>query len=475
MKFPFICTMPFRMKSVLIVILQSEDIFNVHSFFRVLGIFDLRTPVVMIRDPQLIKRLLVTDFDHFQNHNFIVNRSMDVLFGNSLFQLRDKQWKDMRTALSPVFTASKLKTLFDVVVGVADRSTKFANSSIAGSQDVLDIEMKEFCSRCTSDVIAEFSYGIEMNSHENRQNEFYLAGESIREFGGPTIMPKIMLNKLFPSLYRKLGISVFDGKLMKFFRYLISTTFDYRSQNNIRRPDLLQTLLDIGKSSNNSNAVQWSDDELISQSFVFFIGGFDTLSTLISFTCYELAKNPLIQEKAYEEALEVSQSIEGRKLTYEDVNSMKYLSLILQETLRLWPPAAIVDRHCGKDYKLKDEETGLDYTIEKGSTIWIPIHGIQMDPKFYSEPTEFIPERFGDENNNTKENAAPFLSFGFGPRNCIGNRFALLVAKVIMYHFLLKFEIVVIEKTQIPIKIVPSLIGLTSERGVWVGLKRRNN
>lgn len=438
-----------------------------------MGVFDLGTPVLLIRDPELIKRVMVTDFEHFQNHNFIVNESMDVLFGHSLFQMKDKMWRDMRSALSPVFTGSKMKIIVDSVVGVAKNTTQFAENQIS-SEGVLEMEMKEFFSRFTADVMAEYSYGIEVNSHENPLNEFYLAGMNIKEVGGPWIMMKIILNKIFPSLYRKLNLSVFDGQLMKFFQYLLFTTWDHRTKNNVRRPDLLQTLLDM--KNNPKDGRKWTDDQLMSQSFIFFLGGFDTLSTMLAFTCYEFATNPLVQEKAYQEMLEVSESLEGERISYEHLGSMKYLSMVFQEVLRMRPPVASLDRVTGKDYNLKDEETGLDYTIKKGSTIWLPLLGIQMDPKYYTDPEKFEPERWAtDENNNSKKDSVPLMTFGLGPRSCIGNRFALFVAKVIIYHLLLKFEFVVIEKTQIPIKIVPNLIGLQSEKGIWVGLKERKN
>lgn len=92
------------------------------------------------------------------------------------------------------------------------------------------------------------------------------------------------------------------------------------------------------------------------------------------------------------------------------------------ETLRKWSPAVFVDRICTKSYVIpKSKEGEMDIRIEKGESVWIPIFAIQRDPKYYPDPEKFDPERFSEEN---KHNIVPytFLSFGAGPRNCIGKK-----------------------------------------------------
>lgn len=106
-----------------------------------------------------------------------------------------------------------------------------------------------------------------------------------------------------------------------------------------------------------------------------------------------------------------------------------------------------------------------------GDPIWIPIWSIQRDPQYFPNPEKFDPERFNDENKQ-KIDPYTFLTFGIGPRSCIGNRFALLEVKAVLFHLLSKFRIVPTEKTDIPIQIHPRSIGLNAKNGFWVAFEK---
>lgn len=155
---------------------------------------------------------------------------------------------------------------------------------------------------------------------------------------------------------------------------------------------------------------------LFRKSFLFFIAGFDTSSTLLSFVAYELSANPDIQQKLYEEVEETHKSLGGNKLTYNAVQNMKYLDMVISETLRLWPPAPNTDRLCVKDYNYDDGQ--CKFTIEKGTVLLIPIIGLHLDEKYWDNPAKFNPERFSDDNKNNITPGA-YVPFGVGPRNCI--------------------------------------------------------
>lgn len=156
----------------------------------------------------------------------------------------------------------------------------------------------------------------------------------------------------------------------------------------------------------------------MAQCFVFFLAGFETSSTLLTFIAYELLANPDIQQKLYEEIARVNEELNGERVTYEAIQKMSYLDQVVCETLRMRPGAVLLDRTCVKDY-IYDYGNGLNFTIEKGSHILYNVYGVHHDPKFFSNPMKFDPSRFSDEN---KKLIAPgtYTPFGIGPRNCIG-------------------------------------------------------
>ena len=126
---------------------------------------------------------------------------------------------------------------------------------------------------------------------------------------------------------------------------------------------------------------------------VFLVAGYDTTGTTLAFACYQLAKNPEIQERLREEVEEVSGGDINEEITYEDLHKMMYLDQIISETLRFHNPAGMLQRNALRDYKVP----GHDLVIEKDIQVWINVIAVHMDPKNYPNPTEFDPEHFNKE------------------------------------------------------------------------------
>jgi cytochrome P450 family 9 len=140
----------------------------------------------------------------------------------------------------------------------------------------------------------------------------------------------------------------------------------------------------------------------------------------MAFMAYEIAVNPDIQKKLRKE-IDESES-QGKTLTYERMQSMKYLDQVMSETLRRWPAGVLADRSCLKDYEIEYDDK--KFTIEKGKTVYIPISGIHLDERFYKNPEKFDPERFSDEN---KASIDPDTYLPFGECACQTNDSQLLI------------------------------------------------
>lgn len=163
---------------------------------------------------------------------------------------------------------------------------------------------------------------------------------------------------------------------------------------------------------------KWTDNELVAQCLIFFLAGFETSSSALSFAAHELGANPDIQQKLYKEIKTVNDEIGGKRISYDALQKMKYLDQVVSETLRKWPLGVQIDRICVKDY-VYDDGDKLKFHIEKGTNVVFSLYGVHRDPKYYSDPEKFDPERFSNEN---KHNILPgtYAPFGIGPRNCIG-------------------------------------------------------
>jgi cytochrome P450 family 9 len=210
-------------------------------------------------------------------------------------------------------------------------------------------------------------------------------------------------------------------------------------------------------------------EDITAQCMIFFLAGFDTVSTAIYLMAYSLAVNQDVQRKLHEEIDELNEKLNGRMVTYEDIQSLNYLDMCLSESLRMNPPVVNLDRRCNQTTTLVNSD-GTKVELHPGDGVYFPVSCLHSDPKFYPEPEKFIPERFSKEN---AKNIHPFayLPFGVGPRNCIGSRFALMETKALFVSILSKFTIEVNSKTEIPLQFMPDTFQNRPKNGVWLSLK----
>lgn len=195
----------------------------------------------------------------------------------------------------------------------------------------------------------------------------------------------------------------------------------------------------------------FTDDDIVAQCLVFFLAGFAGAANTLCFFTYEMAMNPDIQERLHEEIAEAQATLNGRPLTYEVLQKMKYLDMVLTETLRKWSLNVVMDRHVTKEYVLEGDD-GQKVVLQPGDNVWIPTYGIAHDPKYYPDPLKFDPERFSPENR-VHIDPSTYMPFGAGPRACIASRFALMNAKAAVYHLIHRFRLECGPNTQVPCKL----------------------
>lgn len=407
------------------------------------GRFDFSIRQYILRDPEAFKRIAIKDFDYFEDHRVLLDGTGDELFVKSLFNMSGETWRQMRATLSPAFTGSKMRQMFELISECADDVVTHFQKRVANGEKV-HIEMKDFFSRYTNDVIATCAFGVKVNSLDDPDNDFYKSGLKLTNFASGFINSlKFLLLVFIPRIAQLLKLKFFDKERTAYFKDMIMDTMDTRQKNNIIRPDVVNMLMQVrqGKIDQQQSIDEppqtdgfatveeshigqatvtrkWSDTEIVAQCFLFFFAGFEISSTILSLTAYELVANPDVQRKLYEEIAEVNKSIQGKRIGYDTLQKMKYMDQVISEVLRKWPGNGQTDRLCVKDY-IFDDGDKLKFKIEKGSSIIIPIYGIHRDPKYYPNPEKFDPERFSDENKD-KIQPGTYLPFGSGPRNCIG-------------------------------------------------------
>lgn len=445
----------------------SRKIYNSYPDVKYLGMYDTTTPVLMIRDTELIKAISVKHFEQFPDHRSFQNEATDPLFAKNLFALRGDRWREIRNLLSPAFTSSKMKSMF---ILMRDCAKEYGDYFASLTGDESTIELKDAFTRYTNDVIATCAFGVEVNSMKDRKNKFYVYGREGTTFGSWASI-KFFITRVLPvSVCTLLRVRLIRKEISDFFIDLVSETIKTREEKGIVRPDMIQLMMESKGKLGSGREMSMMD--ICAQAFVFFFGGFESTSTLMCFAAYEIAVNDDIQRRLQNEIDQVLEDRDG-EVTYGAINEMKFLDAIIYEALRMYPVVVATDRICTKPFELPPNRPGeKPHLLKEGDNVWFPIYGIQRDPQFYPEPDKFDPDRF---LNDTKQmiNSGLFLTFGMGPRMCIGNRFAMLETKVLLFHLFARCNLVPCSKTTIPMKLNKKGFAMTAENGFWFKIEPR--
>lgn len=423
---------------------------------KVVGFFSLfQKPSLIIRDPELIKKITIKDFNYFVNRDNFHGVNRDKFFDISVFALQDEKWKEVRSLLSPMFSSSKMKYIFELMTESVDVFIKVYDSKVKENMGKIEIDTSEVFGRITSDTIATTCLGLQGDCVQNEDSGMFKISEQIAED-----FAKGSIQMVYPKIFSFFGIQLFRRTVHDFFETTVTEQIKQRKEKGILRTDIIQLMLQAKEGR------VLTDHEMIAQSFVFFLAGFDTTTALMQAISFELALNFEIQQNLINEIDEMVCKLEGRKISYELLNELKYLEMVILEGLRKWPPARFHYRSSNKDYDLVDDETGRIFKIEKDTKIFYHAGAIQRDPKFFPNPEKFDPLRFIDGDKNLQ-----FFAFGSGPRTCIGSRFAMIESKLLLFNIMKKFSFIKCSRTPDDLTITKGSIGFDGK--IFVGLKLR--
>ena len=194
---------------------------------------------------------------------------------------------------------------------------------------------------------------------------------------------------------------------------------------------LLQLLFD---ATTDDHTLKLSNIELRDEVKTFILAGHETTSTWCYWALYALAKYPDVQQKVLDDILQHS-STTSNHITIDDVDNMEYLGVFMNEVLRLYSPVGLVFRFTTRN------EVWHGYTIPSGTRIILPIHLLNRHPDHFTKPEEFIPERWFDKEECNKRHKFCFIPFSAGGRNCVGQRFAEMEAKLIIAKICRTFHV----------------------------------
>lgn len=441
------------------------------------GYYFLMRPAFVPCDLDLIKKILITDFDHFSDHPLHVNEDIDPLSGH-LFALKGEKWKKLRMRLNPAFNLSKCKMMFDILIDCC-RDLEIVIDNKVTNNEVIDIF--DLVTKLSADILSTCAFGINGGGLRNSNSELQTYGTGYLHDNTTLGSILHLISFIFPEFFNIFKMKTISDHVTNFFLNTTRDIVKYREENNIVRNDLMQLLIQlknegqIGEhdsetsqhsSSSSLSRETLSTNQIAAQAFVFLVAGYETSSTTSGFCIYELALNHDLQNKARKE-IEVVLEETGGKLTYDALSKMKFMDQCIYETLRKYPPMMTHSRICTKTYVVPN----TNVTITKGTPVFISAYGLHMDPDYYPNPKLFDPDRFSEENKGSRP-ACTWIPFGEGPRMCIAYRFGLIQVKMGIVTLLKRYKFSLDSSTKVPMTIHPKNFLLQPSSDIRINAER---
>ncbi|KPJ15756.1 Cytochrome P450 6B4 [Papilio machaon] len=424
----------------------------------------MTTPCLLLRDLDVIKNVMIKDFDQFVDRGFSFSKEG---LGVNLFHADTDTWKVLRNRFTPLFTSGKLKNMLYLMTERGDTFLDYVeNLRLKQSEQPVHVLVQKF----TMATISACAFGLDLD--EDMYN-------TLNKIDKMIFTPKftIELDMMYPGILLKLNNSVFPKFLKSFFSDLVATVVKQRGGKPTSKKDFMDLLLELrqkktivgskGSVDDKVRSLELTDDVLAAQAFVFYAAGYETSASTMTYLFYEVAKNPEIQEKVIAEIDEVLKR-HNDEITYDCLNEMTYLQQVFDETLRKYPIVDPLQRNAEMDYVIP----GTDTIIKKGQTVLVSVLAIHRDPKYYPNPDKFDPERFSTENKKSRHSCA-YLPFGTGPRNCIGMRFAKVQSQICIVKFFSKFRVEPTKNTPTEVKFDPMRLVLFPIGGIELNILRR--
>ncbi|KAM6221519.1 cytochrome P450 4V2-like [Rhynchocyon petersi] len=392
--------------------------------------------------------------------------------GQGLLTSTGNKWRSRRKMLTPTFHFMILEDFLEVMNEQANVLVK----KLEKHADQEAFNCFFYVTLCALDIICETAMGKNIGAQNNDDSDYVRAVYRMSEF----ILRRVkkpwfwldfwyLMFKEGREHNRNLKIlHTFTNNVIRERASHMKKEEEHRSEsgrdasfNKKKRRAFLDLLL----NATDDAGEKLSHEDIREEVDTFMFEGHDTTAAAINWSLYLLGSNPEAQKKVNSELDEVFGNSD-RPATLEDLKELKYLECVIKESLRLFPSVPLFAR------TLIEDCTVAGYKVLKGSQVFIITYALHRDPKYFPDPEEFKPERFFPENVKRRHPYA-YVPFSAGPRNCIGQKFAIIEEKAVLSCILRRFWVECNQKRE-DLGLAGDLI-LRPENGIWIQLKRRNS
>ena len=395
--------------------------------------------IVFTRNARLIKHILQKQHKKFHKSP-LQTKDLAKYIGHGLLTSNGEHWRKHRRMVQPAFHKKKLMGLLGIMQNAIQEELKSIRTNV--EQDVFPL-------------MGDLAFQVVAQSLFSRDD----IKEEMAKLQYLTEVNQNMLIKEMRQPYLGWWFKL-SGKIKKHLdlakegRDVLNAIIEERIAAGKEKDDLLDMLL----KAEYEDGTKMPRKQLIDELLILFTAGHETTANALSFTLFLLAKNEDVQEKAFQELSKVEVLQDDIMAT---ITALPYIKQCIEEAMRLYPPAYIIDRIAVEDDEFEGQK------IPKDMMILASVYELHRNADFWDAPNEYRPERFNPENK--KDFSDYYYPFGAGPRMCVGNNFAIYEMVLTVAEILKKYKV----KTNRDSVVINPLISLKPEQVPLVFVSRK--
>ena len=392
-------------------------------------------------NPPDIETMLTTDAKSYRKARSLRSPFFYRLVGNGLVTSEGDFWRRQRRLAQPAFHRQRISSYGDIMV-------EYANRAIAAWKDGEQRDIAREMTRLTLEIVVKTLFNSDVSNDADHVGA--MLSEIVKPFASQATLKWIADNRLPTPGHRR-----YFNAVSEIDRIVLRIIAEHRASGT-DEGDLLSMLL----QAQDEDGSQMSDAQLRDEVMTLFLAGHETTALSLSWSWYLLATHAEAEKKFHAELEEV---LGGRAPEVSDLPKLKYTEMIAKEAMRLYPPAYAVGREA-----IEDTEIG-GFRVPRNTQLFAFQWVTHRDPRFFNLPNDFDPDRWATDSIQNLPRYA-YFPFGGGPRQCIGNYFAMMEVVLLLATIGQRFKFSMVQDH--PVEVLP-VLSLRPKNGIKVIVQER--